>query len=104
MTDLANVSALTRTPVQMPVDWYFDPRIAAIERKVLFEQGPGYVGHELMVPEAGNYRSLAGMLHNLVALRWRWPRLGGWLQRVTPPGLDLYLNLYDIMYIVAERR
>ena len=56
------------------------------------------------VEHSGNYRSLAGMLHNLVALRWRWPRLGGWLQRVTPPGLDLYLNLYDIMYIVAERR
>ena len=63
MTDLANVSALTRTPVQMPVDWYFDPRIAAIEQKVLFEKGPGYVGHELMVPEIGNYRSLEWMNH-----------------------------------------
>src|SRR5882724_3201036 len=34
MTDLANVSSLTRTPVQLPIDWYFDPRIAGIERKL----------------------------------------------------------------------
>ena len=56
------------------------------------------------VEYCGNYRSLGGMFHNLVGLRWGWPRLGGWLQRVTPQGLDLYLNLHDIMYIVAERR
>ncbi len=61
MTDLANVSALTRTPVQLPIDWYFDPRIAEIERKMLFERGPGYVGHELMVPDQGDYRALDWM-------------------------------------------
>ena len=69
MTDLANVSALTRTPVQLPVDWYFDPRIAAIEQKVLFEQGPGYVGHELMVPEVGDYRTLEWMNHAKTLVR-----------------------------------
>ena len=47
--------------MQLPIDWYFDPRVAAIEQKVLFEQGPGYVGHELMVPEVGDYRSLEWM-------------------------------------------
>src|SRR3954462_4194193 len=62
MTDLANVSALTRTPAQLPIEWYFDPQIAEIERKMLFENGPGYVGHELMVPEVGNYRSLTGCI------------------------------------------
>ena len=36
MTDLANVSALIRTPVQLPIDWYFDPQVAEIERKLLF--------------------------------------------------------------------
>ena len=61
MTDLANVSALIRTPAQPPVEWYLDPRIARIEEKVLFQQGPGYVGHELMVPEVGDYRTLEWM-------------------------------------------
>ena len=58
MSDLANVSSLTRTPVHLPVSWYFDPKIAEVEQQVLFRQGPGYVGHELMVPESGDYRSL----------------------------------------------
>jgi choline monooxygenase len=61
MTDLANVSALIRTPAQPPVEWYLDPRIFRIEEKVLFQQGPGYVGHELMVPEVGDYRTLEWM-------------------------------------------
>ncbi len=56
------------------------------------------------VEYCGVYRSLAGMLHNLVSLGWRQRRLGGWLQRAAPPGLDVYLNLHDIMYIVAERQ
>lgn len=56
------------------------------------------------VEYCGVYRSLAGMLHNLVTLGWRQPRLGGWLQKAAPPGLDVYLNLHDIMYIVAERQ
>ena len=56
------------------------------------------------VEYCGVYRSLGGMLHNLVALRGNWPRLGAWLQRATPSGLDVYLNLRDIMYIIAERR
>lgn len=69
MTDLANVSALSRTPAQLSVDWYFDPRIAEIEQKILFEQGPGYVGHELMVPEIGSYRSLEWMNHAKALVR-----------------------------------
>jgi SAM-dependent methyltransferase len=56
------------------------------------------------VEYAGVYRSVAGMLQNLVSLRWKRPRLGGWLQRATPKDLDLYLNLHDIMYIIASRR
>jgi len=71
MTDLANVSALTRTPGQLPIDWYFDPRVAEIEQKLLFKGGPGYVGHELMVPEVGDYRSLDWMNHAKVLVRNR---------------------------------
>ena len=56
------------------------------------------------VEHCGVYRSLGGMLQNLVSLRWHWPRAGRWLQRATPKDLDLYLNLHDIMYIIATRR
>jgi SAM-dependent methyltransferase len=56
------------------------------------------------VEYCGAYRSIGGMLHNIVALRWGWARLGDWLRRVVPARLDVYLNMYDIMYIVAERR
>jgi phenylpropionate dioxygenase-like ring-hydroxylating dioxygenase large terminal subunit len=43
---------------QLPVGWYFDPRIWEVEKRLLFDAGPGYVGHELMVPEPGDYHSL----------------------------------------------
>lgn len=56
------------------------------------------------VEYSGFYRSVGGMLHNLVALRWGWPRLGEWLRQVAPADLDVCLNLRDIMYIIAERR
>lgn len=56
------------------------------------------------VEYSGVYRSARGMVHNLVSLGWRAPRLGTWLGRAVPSRLDLYMNLYDIMYIVAKRR
>ncbi len=56
------------------------------------------------VEYCGVYRSVRGMVHNLVSLGWQWPRVGAWLMRVVPPRLDAYVNLQDIMYIVAERR
>jgi len=44
---LANVSAFdANAGANSRYDWYFDPRVAEIERKLLFEGGPGYVGHE----------------------------------------------------------
>lgn len=52
----------------------------------------------------GFSRSVRSMLHNLLALRWHSPRLADTLSRLVPPRLDLYLNLYDIMFVVAERR
>lgn len=56
------------------------------------------------VEHCGVYRSVRGMLHNLVSLGWQSPRVGAWLMRAVPPRLDAYMNLHDIMYIVAERR
>ena len=49
MSDLASQLALTRTPTHLPLSWYFDPKVAEIEQKTLFDRGPGYVGHAAMV-------------------------------------------------------
>ncbi|MCW5576942.1 MAG: aromatic ring-hydroxylating dioxygenase subunit alpha, partial [Burkholderiales bacterium] len=59
MSDLSSATALRKTTPQLPVHWYFDPRIHAIEQRLLFDNGPGYVGHELMVPNAGDYHALS---------------------------------------------
>lgn len=48
---------------QLPVNWYFDAEIFAREQERLFAAGPGYVGHQLMAPETGDYRSLAAFEH-----------------------------------------
>jgi len=58
MTDLASQKAFTRSSPHLPLSWYFDPRVAEIEQKRLFEHGPGYVGHAGMAPEPGSYRVL----------------------------------------------
>ena len=65
MSDLSHVrpahSNALKNP-QLPIKWYFDPQIAELEKRVLFDQGPGYVGHELMTPQAGDFHTLAS--HN----------------------------------------
>lgn len=58
MTNLSNVSALKASSAQLPVEWYLSDRIAEVENRILFDQGPGYIGHELMVPNVGDYYSL----------------------------------------------
>src|SRR5271156_906902 len=59
MSDLATLRALgTSSSSQPPVSWYLDPQIYALEQKLLFEHGPGYVGHELMVPNHGDYYAI----------------------------------------------
>jgi hypothetical protein len=44
------MAADTSGEPQLPVSWYFDPEIFALEKKLLFDAGANYVGHELMVP------------------------------------------------------
>ena len=61
MSDLSSVTALDSDSSQLPVAWYFDPDIYELEKRVFFERGPGYVGHELMVPNAGDYHVLEWM-------------------------------------------
>ncbi len=61
MSDLANTSALLHTSPQLPVQWYNDPAIFEIEKKILLANSPGYIGHELMVPNMGDYHVLDWM-------------------------------------------
>src|SRR5262249_44341117 len=53
MSDLARWRQVRPASPQLPVSWYFDPEIFALEKKLLFNPGPNYVGHELMVPRLG---------------------------------------------------
>ena len=55
MSDLATLRALSSAPPQLPVSSYFDSQVYELEQRVLFERGPGYVGHELMVPNFGDF-------------------------------------------------
>ena len=43
---------------QLPVSSYFDQALYERELRLLFQQGPRYVGHELSVPEASSYFAL----------------------------------------------
>ncbi|MGB8337435.1 MAG: aromatic ring-hydroxylating dioxygenase subunit alpha [Burkholderiales bacterium] len=63
MSNLATAAELLHTTPQLPVSWYFDPAVLALEQKRLFEKSPAYVGHELMVPNPGDYYSLEWMDH-----------------------------------------
>jgi choline monooxygenase len=53
---LASVDAGSQP--QLPVAWYVDPAIHAVEMERIFANAPGYVGHESMVPDEGSYQVL----------------------------------------------
>jgi phenylpropionate dioxygenase-like ring-hydroxylating dioxygenase large terminal subunit len=59
MSDLATATRLRQAASQFPASWYCDPRLFQAERRLLFPRAPGYVGHELMVPDTGDYHVLA---------------------------------------------
>ena len=59
MSDLGRREYLVPSRAQLPVSVYFDEALYRREMEVLFRNGPGYVGHELMVPEVGDYHALA---------------------------------------------
>ena len=46
------------TQAQLPVSWYTDPRVFELEQQYLFANAPHYLGHELMVPNIGDYHVL----------------------------------------------
>jgi len=58
MSNLASAAHLARATSQFPVGWYCDPRVLDAEMRHLFARAPGYVGHELMVPQPGDYCAL----------------------------------------------
>jgi len=69
MSDLPNPHQLKRAHCPLPMSWYFDPGVFAEEKARLFDAGPNYIGHELMVPEVGDYHTLAWMDHAKVLVR-----------------------------------
>ena len=69
MSDLSSVAVINQTSPQLPVHWYLDPRIYELEKRLLFDQGPGYVGHELMVPNVGDYQTLEWLGHAKALVR-----------------------------------
>jgi choline monooxygenase len=80
MSDLASLSRLARSNAQLAVDVYFDETRLLQENKLLFKQGPRYVGHELMVPNIGDYAALP------------WENEGRILVR-NPNGIELMSNV-----------
>jgi len=52
----------------------------------------------------GFYRSLGNVAYNILVLRQKRPGLFRALEKTGLTGLGFYLNLYDIMYVIARRR
>ena len=59
MSDLATHAKLACASTQLPVDAYFDAALLAREMAQLFQAGPRYLGHELMVPAVGDFATLS---------------------------------------------
>jgi phenylpropionate dioxygenase-like ring-hydroxylating dioxygenase large terminal subunit len=58
MSDIGRRAHLQRSAAQLPVSAYFDEALYQREIEILFKKGPGYIGHELMVPNPGDYYAL----------------------------------------------
>ena len=54
---------------QLPVQAYFDAEMFEAEIRHLYARGPGYVGHELMVREQGDYQVLSWQSDGQVLVR-----------------------------------
>jgi phenylpropionate dioxygenase-like ring-hydroxylating dioxygenase large terminal subunit len=69
MSDIGSSAQLSPAATQLPVDWYFDHGVFALELEHLFRAGPGYLGHELMVPNLHDYRTLEWQDHGRMLVR-----------------------------------
>lgn len=59
MTDIGREAHLTLAQSQLSVSSYFDDAIFAREQALIFKNSALYVGHEKLVPETGDWRTLA---------------------------------------------
>ncbi len=69
MSDVASRGQLGPAVSQLPVDWYFNERVFELEQRLIFDAGPGYVGHELMVPQLYDYRTMEWLDHARMLVR-----------------------------------
>ena len=65
---MSSVTALNSTPLaldapspQLPIAWYASAEVFALEQQYLFPKITQYIGHELMVPNVGDYYALNWM-------------------------------------------
>ena len=52
----------------------------------------------------GFYRSFENMFYNILVLRMKRPGLYSFLGKTGLFRLDLYLNMFDIMYVIARKK
>lgn len=52
----------------------------------------------------GAFRRVGNMLHNVIALRWGQHRLGTRLAQSWVGRIQFYVNLFDVMYVIARKR
>lgn len=78
MSDLS--LSLERSHTQLPVTSYFDSILYQRELELIWQSGPRYVGHELSIPEVGDYHALPQELEGRVLVR-------------TPQGIELISNV-----------
>ena len=69
MSDILTGAQLKASAPQLPISWYFDPEIFEREKAILFDNGPLYVGHELMVPDVGDFMTLERSKHGKMLVR-----------------------------------
>jgi phenylpropionate dioxygenase-like ring-hydroxylating dioxygenase large terminal subunit len=69
MSDIASKGQLLPPLSQFPVEWYFDEKLFELEKKLIFDAGPGYVGHQLMVPNVHDYRTQEWNDHGRMLVR-----------------------------------
>ena len=58
MTDIGRMAHVVPARTQLPVSAYFDEALFAREQELIFKQSSQYVGHQKVVPESGDWRTL----------------------------------------------
>lgn len=58
MTDIGRHAHVTPARTQISVQSYFDDDLFQLERQLIFQKSAVYVGHEKMVPDPGDWRTL----------------------------------------------